>query len=694
MDSFFSKILQLDESIFIISIFSIVLLSAIIAIIESHRADKYKKLYKENKVRNKTILKQKDIFQDELRTFANLMDQINFPIWQRDNRGNVIYCNSSFCEVVGEIRENIINNSEFDLLKDSKEIAGKAIKTGKTQVVEKNVIINGKNTLNQLIEIPITSSFNNATSRIGTVGFALNFIELQNTRERLKHNVELQTRLMETLTNAVAIFGPSRRLEYYNLAYVDLWKFDEDWLKTSPTYDEVLEVLREKRKLPEQADFKSFKQSNVEMFTNLIEKKEDYLYLTNGTVLKVVVIPYQQRGLLFYYEDMTNNLNLERSYNTLLSVQKQTLDNLNEAVSVFGEDKRVKLFNPAYTDIWWLSDSFLHSDPHIEKIMNKIKYLFEKEDWDKFKETFLKSLDIRDSSQLKVNRKDGVILIINFMPLPDGGTLVTYFDVTDKENLERSLRAEKMAYEEADRVKTNFLNNVSYELRSPLTSIMGFTEILLMSDLFDPENQQKESNKEFKERSYLDAIFKSSMKLKYLIDNVIDVSSMDAGYIALEIKAYHIDNLIEDLMPKLNDMLDRREVKLNLYISGQDIFVELDRERIEQVISTIISNAVAMSKIASKIDFTISRIRDNVRFEIEDFGTGIKKEDLPLIFDQFFKIQEDSEYGTGLGLYLSKRIIELHGGFIVAESEEGVGTKFIFEIPLKHEVQIEKNEVN
>jgi len=79
------------------------------------------------------------------------------------------------------------------------------------------------------------------------------------------------------------------------------------------------------------------------MFSNLIRKKEDYYYLTDGTVLKVVVIPYEQRGLLFYYEDMTMQLNLERDYNTVVSVQKHTLDNLNEAVAVFGSDGRLKL---------------------------------------------------------------------------------------------------------------------------------------------------------------------------------------------------------------------------------------------------------------------------------------------------------------------------------------------------------------
>jgi len=310
--------------------------------------------------------------------------------------------------------------------------------------------------------------------------------------------------------------------------------------------------------------------------------------------------------------------------------------------------------------------------------MQKIKYLFYGTDYMRFDKDFSDKLNSREPSQIKVTRKDGVVLIINFMPLPDGGNLVTYFDITDKENLERSLRAEKMAYEEADRIKTNFLNNVSYELRSPLTSIMGFSEILSMSDTYEKKGFEKE-------RGYLDAIFDSSMKLKYLIDNIIDVSSIDAGYVSLDLEHIKLSDLLETLMPAIDREANRKDITVDIEVDDKALEIEVDIERITQVLSSIIGTSIVMSAIGERVEFKISTVRDNIRFEVSDNGAGFKKEDLPQIFNQFFKVQSDSSSGNGLGLYLAKRIIELHGGFIVAESEEGKGAKFLFEIPKRQE---------
>lgn len=654
----------------------IILILTLITLIESFRAEKYKNLYKRFSLELKRQTRLKNTYQEELKTFANLMDEITFPIWQRDKNMNIIYCNSRFCEIVGDIRENILNNHKLELFRGAREFSERAFKTSQTQIMEQNIIINGNNTLNQVIEIPISNkSYGLSSTSTGTVGFAINFAELQNTRERLKHLVEIQKRLLEILPSAVCVYGPDQKLEYYNNAFVDLWKFDNEWLEKMPTYSEVLDVLREKRKLPEQADFASFKKENIEMFSNLIKKKEDYYYLTDGTVLKVVVIPYEQRGLLFYYEDMTMQLNLERDYNTVVSVQKHTLDNLNEAVAVFGSDGRLKLYNPAYLEFWGHSDTMLDSEPHIKDILDEEKPLHSYSDWDEFKNECMEHLSDRKITELKITRQDGMVLMKRFTPLPDGATLLTYFDITDKENVEKSLRAEKQAYEEADKIKTNFLNNVSYELRSPLTSIMGFAEILKLGYV-DLDEKAKE---------YVTAIFDSSQRLKSLIDNIIDVSSIDAGYISLNRKDENIKEVVKESIPELRDFADEEKIIINCKISKNVKTAFIDRERMKRVFSMLMTNAIIMSKKNSEVVFRISmNNQDNhVKFEIKDTGMGIPEEDIPLIFEQFYKIESDTEYGTGLGLYLSKKIIELHGGFITVESKVGKGSKFIFEIPVE-----------
>ncbi len=633
------------------------------------KAAKYKDLYENLNAEAKKNQRLKKLYEEEIKTLANMMDEITFPIWQRDRSMNIIYCNSRFCELTDEIRENVIEKGGIELFRDSKQFAEKALKTGQVQVTEQNIISGSGNILSQVVEIPVSDR--NTGSKNGTIGFALSLTELQNTRERLKLNLELQKRLIESLNSAIAIYGKNQKLEYYNHAFVELWKLDEDWLKTAPSYGDILEMLREKRKLPEQADFQSFKRENTKMFSNLINTKEDYYYLNDGRVLKVIIIPYQQQGLLFYYEDMTNRLSLERSYNTLLSVQKYTLDNLNDAVVVFGEDGKLELYNPAFKDMWGFSESFLNSEPHASNMISEMANLYASGTTENFKEDFVAGISSRKVSEQKMNRRDGRILTERFNPLPDGATLITYNDITDKENVERSLSAEKKAYEEANKIKTNFLNNVSYELRSPLTSIMGFSEMLLFG---------LKAKLEGKTREYIDAIHDSSMKLKNLIDNIIDVSSIDAGYMALNIRKTDIFEIINTAVPQIKEEAEKKDIRINVNVDKQVMTVNADGFRLHQAIQAIFHCGIAMSHEGQEIELKISKVNGKVHFEFIDHGDGISAQDIPLLFDQFYRLQSDGLHSSGLGLYLAKKIIEMHGGTIEVESDKNKGSKFIFEI--------------
>jgi signal transduction histidine kinase len=639
-----------------------------------YNAKKYSDFFWEESTEKKRLQKLNYALQNELITFASLLDEITFPIWQRDKDLKIRYCNTRFCEIIGNTRDNILSSNEIELFKDAKLIANDALTQNKPQFIEQSIVINGEKTLNQIVEIPVNNLKIRGTIKAGTIGFALNFSELQNTRERLKHYLESQNKLLESSGNAIAIYGTNERLEYFNQAFVSLWKLDQRWLDTSPTYGEVLEVLREKRKLPEQADFVAFKKENVQMFKNLIEKKEVFYYQTDGTVIKAIIIPQDGGGLLFYYEDLTNEISLERSYNTLLSVQRSTLDNLNEAVAVFGEDGRLKLYNPTYEKLWLLDESVLQSEPHINDILEEERGLHSYNDWDEYKAEFLSDLYCRKFIEKKVYRSDNVILLQRFNPLPDGATLLTYFDISDKENVEKSLRSEKMALEEAERIKTNFLSNVSYELRSPLMSVMGFAEILSMEYF---------SSLDSKSKDYLKAIIDSSMKLKYLIDNIIDVSSIDAGYVKLNATSIYVPEMLNEISTDLNKEALKKNITINYDLSQDVRDVIADKDRIKQVLKTIINNSIAMTESNGKIEVKVMLNRNNVKFEISDEGVGIGEDDLKNIFDQFFKIQSDSFHGTGLGLYLAKKIVEMHGGYIIAESKLNIGSKFIFEIP-KH----------
>ncbi len=670
INSILNDAAQTEQAVLYLLLILIALLSTLL-VFYTYKSEKFERLYNIVNKDARLFLRQRNVYENELKTFANMMDEITLPIWQRDKNMNIIYCNRRFCEVTGEIRENIIHKHNVELFREGRELAARAIKTGQFQVIEQNIVIGGSSTLNQVVEIPISDKNSAFGAKNGTMGFAMNLAELQNTRERLKLNLELQKRLLDSLNSAVAIYGVNQKLEYYNKAFLDLWKLNEDWLRTYPTYGEILETLREKRKLPEQIDFGSFKRDNVNMFTNLISKKEDYYYLSDGRVLKVIVIPYQNRGLLFYYEDMTTQLSLERNYNTLVSVQRHTLDNLNEAVVVFGEDGKLELFNPNFARLWNFTETFLGSEPHVARMLDEMVSNYTLEDSKSAREDFISALNGRNFLERKMLRRDGKVLIERFTPLPDGACLVTYFDITDKENVERSLRAEKKAYEEADKIKTDFLGSVSYELRSPLTSIMGFTEMMLAGI---------GTRLDTKSADYAKVILDSSFKLKGLIDNIIDVSTFDAGKVSILRSKIIAKDIIEPILNDIAKETEKKKLSVNTDVAKAVGTFSADKLRLQQALRAVVNSSVSMCKQGGKVDIKVSKPGAYVKFEVTDNGVGIPEKDLPHIFDQFYKGQEEL-LESGLELYLAKKIIDMHGGEISVESAPSKGTKFTFEIP-------------
>src|SRR5205085_7326742 len=144
-----------------------------------------------------------------------------------------------------------------------------------------------------------------------------------------------------------------------------------------PSLDELLGRLRERRRVPEYADFRAFKRQQLGMFTSLIEPLGELMHLPDGRTLSVSVSPHPLGGLIFVYEDVTDRLALESSYNTLIAVQRETLDNLFEGIAVFGSDGRLKLQNPAYRKIWALSETDLAGEPHIGGIVDKTRAFYD-----------------------------------------------------------------------------------------------------------------------------------------------------------------------------------------------------------------------------------------------------------------------------------------------------------------------------
>ncbi len=232
--------------------------------------------------------------------------------------------------------------------------------------------------------------------------------------------------------------------------------------------------------------------------------------------------------------------------------------------------------------------------------------------------------------------------------------------------------------ESAARAKTEFLANVSHELRTPLNSIMGFSDLL-------KERSFGELNK--KQEGFVNHVHSSGEQLLNLINGILDLSRIETGRVAIRLDKIELANTIKDTLQMFKERAINNNIEITIEIGKEIKGIEADEQKIKQVLSCLLSNAIKFTSAGGSIHIRAQAPQaDFVEVSVEDTGIGIKSEDIPKLFKPFSQLESvytKTTKGTGLGLALAKRLVELHGGRIWVESEYGKGSKFIFTIPVK-----------
>ncbi len=594
----------------------------------------------------------------EAKRYDTIINASLNPIWQRDAQLNIVYCNLAFSEVAEETAESVVAAGTMELYAGHRNLAKKAWETRQEQMERRHIVVNGERRLYMIREVPLPKE--NAI-----IGYAMQLSELEAAQEETARHVSALRDLLESSTSAMTIYGRDQKLKFYNFAFVALWKLDESWLDTGPSYGEVLEALRERRKLPEQANFKAFKQAQQKLFTDLISPQEEFFYLPDGKTLRVVAIPHALGGILFAYEDVTDRLALERSYNTLIAVQRETLDNLHEGIAVFGENGRLRLCNPVFLKLWKLKSDAMATEPHMRELFDRTKDFFATDDWPRYLEGLLSRFQQRRFLQVRLERTDHSVIDCQTVPLPDGATLLSFIDVTDSTLVERSLRERTDALEAADRLKTEFLANMSYELRSPLTSISGFAE-MLKRELAGKLNERQQE--------YVGGIYDSSQQLAALITDIIDLATIEAGYLKLDVRAFEVKAAIETCVSLLREQMKLQNVAITVVIDPAITTMRGDVVRVKQILMNLITNAVKITKARGNITVEAHQTPEGVRLTVRNDGPAIDAARAEHLFDPFFRGVAGQGSEAALGLTLVKRFTELHGGSVTVESADGIGT--------------------
>jgi len=597
----------------------------------------------------------------ELGAVRDMLDEIPQPVWVRDRDERLVWANAAYVRAVEAADVAAVTRDNLELLdQNSRADARRQRAQGAPWQARVPAVIAGDRRIMEIVETPGVS---------GSAGIATDVSELARLRDDFARQTEAHARTLDQLPTGVAIFDGSRQLIFHNAAYRLLWTLDQDWLESGPSDGDILERLRAWRRLPEEADFRQWKARILSGYTT-VESHEHWWHLPDGRTIRVVINPNPQGGVTYLYDDVSERFQLESRYNGLLGVQGETLDTLREGVAVFGPDGRLRLSNPAFAALWRIPQEVVSSEPHIDEVVARArKTAGDDASWMMLRDAVVGLEDRTGGTCRMEGRADAeTVLVVDcrIAPLPDGSTLITFTNVSDSVRMERALTERNEALLKASQLRDDFVHHVSYELRSPLTNIIGFVE-MLGNGMIGPLNDRQ--------REYADHILRSSTALNAIIDDILDLATIDNGELELTRELVDVRATIAAATRGVEDRLAEASIALHVEAPPATPGFVADSKRLRQVLFNLLSNAVSFSERRQNIWLKVRMDGDYIRFDVIDEGHGIPPDVIDKVFERFESHAPDARRrGVGLGLSMVRAFVELHGGRVEISSQPGVGT--------------------
>jgi PAS domain S-box-containing protein len=295
----------------------------------------------------------------------------------------------------------------------------------------------------------------------------------------------------------------------------------------------------------------------------------------------------------------------------------------------------------------------------------------------------------RVTREARFRKRDGTEIVVwaTTVAVRDAAGKILYIDgimedITERKRVQEALQENTRQLEVASRAKSEFLASMSHELRTPLNAVIGFSELML-------DGVSGEINDE--QRDCLNDILSSGQQLLSLINDVLDLSKIEAGRMELKLENLNLTDVINDVVQTVKPILDEDRHKIGVSVGEGLPPVHADKRRLRQILLNLLSNAIKFTPPGGKLGIKVTRNGDWCQVSVVDNGIGIKEEDQERVFEVFTQaatLPKEKEGGTGLGLALTKQFVEAIGGRIWVESEYGKGSKFTFTLPLAREGEL------
>ncbi len=602
-----------------------------------------------------------------LTALSMLIEAAPFPMWLRGPDLNLALVNAAYAVAVEANNGDEAVARWIELMEGGQGPEGAARARAANEMLTRiePVIIGGARRMLKIVDVPLGEA--------GVAGFAFDVEEVEDLRRELARLEQSQRATFDQLSAAIAMFGADRSLSFFNQPFLRLFGIDADWLAEQPEFERVLDRMRENSRVPESRDYPSWRAERRGWFNAAVDVVEESWSLPGGEHLRVLAQPHSEGGLLLIVEDRTEHMRLASARDTLLRVQAATLDNLFEAVAVFAANGRLTLWNSRFSRLWQLDPVEMQSPPHVDELVTAAAAMMQSPQRAELLRDFVRSATSdRKQRSGRFALADGRHLEFAAVPLPDGNALFTILDVTDSRRIESALRDRNEALEAADRMKSAFVANMSYELRTPLTSITGFAEMLQAGYAGDLNPQQS---------GYVDPILEAAERLKGLIDNILDLSISEAGPVELEFAPVDTGALAREVVDEAREAAVTRKLDLHADIRADAGIVEADRRRLKQALGHVVANALAFTPGGGKVMIIAEGDEHGVRLMVSDSGVGIPPDEQARVFDTFHGAGKAKHGAIGLGLPLVRRFVTQHGGRVDLVSAVGQGTIVTIHLP-------------
>lgn len=413
-----------------------------------------------------------------------------------------------------------------------------------------------------------------------------------------------------------------------------------------------------------------------------MESVDDWWYLPDGRSIHVMTTPHPQGGITQIFENVTEELDLRSQLKRVSQVQGETLDHLSEGVAVFASDGRMQLSNPAFATIWELDEDIVVQGKHVNDIAKAALANLQdtqrtvSQEWHIISSAITGLEDRRSMASGQIDSTDGKVVDYALVPLADGMTMLTFVDVTDSMQVKQALIDRNQALEAADMIKSTFIKHVSYALRAPLTTIIGFAQLL---------DEPKIGSLNEKQAEYVEHIQSSSSALMAIINDVLDLATVEAGILELELGEVEVMETVKSVIEATQDTLQESGITMKIQIP-QDIgnFIG-DAKRVRQVLFNVLTNAIRFSEAGCEVLLSSWREDNELVFCVSDNGPGIPDGYLDKAFKPFESTapQDEGQRNVGLGLSIVEKFMELHNGTVDIVSSKDEGTTVTCRFPVQ-----------